>query len=104
MPADMTLSRRAVLTTIGLAAAAGGFAGVANAQPADPGDYHPQAQKQLTKAAAHYQDEPHDGKLCAACPYFIQPANCVVVEGTINTMGWCPMFTTFLPLDRGAHA
>jgi hypothetical protein len=104
MPANTTFSRRGLLTTIGAGAVAGGVARGAKAQQSDQPAYHPLAQKQLTKAAARYQDQPHDGKLCAACPYFIQPGSCVTVEGAINPSGWCPMFSEFSALDRGAHA
>jgi hypothetical protein len=80
------------------AAATGGGAVAAKAE-----DYKPQAQKKLTQAAARYQDHPKDNQACAACPYFVAPASCVLVEGEISAAGWCPMYTTFSPLDRGAH-
>jgi len=92
-----SLSRRAVVGSLG--AAACGLAAGASAQA-----YVPQKQKQLTKAAAHYQDTPKGDAACGGCPYFTQPNGCVVVEGEISPTGWCPMFTTFSPLDRGAHA
>ena len=31
------------------------------------------------------------------------PKSCVLVEGEISATGWCPIYTTFSPLDRGAH-
>jgi hypothetical protein len=73
------------------------------AAPAGAQEYKPQGQKKLTQAAARYQDRPKDTDNCAACPYFILPGSCVLVEGEISANGWCPMFTTFSPLDRGAH-
>jgi hypothetical protein len=97
MPRIGAMSRRAAVKTIG-AVAACGLAATAEAQ-----GYHPQAQTKLTKAAARYQDQPHGYELCGGCPYFIQPGSCVVVDGNISPNGWCPMFTTFSPLDRGAH-
>ncbi len=92
-------SRRAFIKTMGVVAAATcGSVAAAKAQ-----DYKPQGQKRLTKAAARYQDHPKDNESCAGCPYFIIPGSCVMVEGEISANGWCPIFTTFLPLDRGAH-
>jgi hypothetical protein len=83
-------SRRAFIKTIGAAAA--------GAQ-----DYKPQIQKKLTQAAARYQDHPKGSEICGSCPYFVSPKSCVVVEGEISATGWCPIYTTFSPLDRGAH-
>jgi hypothetical protein len=91
------LSRRAAVRTIGAAVAA--TCGLA----AKAQQYHPQDQTKLTQAAARYQDHPNADQVCAGCPYFISPSSCVMVEGQISPNGWCPMFTTFSPLDRGAH-
>ena len=92
-------SRRAFIKTMGVAAAAAcGTAVSAKAQ-----EYKPQAQKKLTQAAARYQDHPNGNDGCGSCPYFIFPKSCVVVEGDISPTGWCPIYTTFQPLDRGAH-
>jgi hypothetical protein len=92
-------SRRAFIKTMGVfAAATCGRAAAAKAQ-----DYKPQDQKQLTQAAARYQDHPKGNESCGACPFFVFPKSCVVVEGEISATGWCPMFTTLSPLDRGGH-
>jgi hypothetical protein len=91
------LSRRSAVKTI-VAAASCGLAASAEAQ-----EYQPQNQTKLTKDAARYQNQPHGYELCGGCPYFIQPGSCVVVDGQISPTGWCPMFTPFSPLDRGAH-
>jgi hypothetical protein len=80
------------------AAATCGAAAAAEAQ-----EYKPQDQKKLTQAAARYQDRPKDNESCAGCPYFVLPGGCVLVDGEISANGWCPMFTTFSPHDRGAH-
>jgi hypothetical protein len=80
------------------AAATCGRAAAATAQ-----EYKPQDQKKLTQAAARYQDHPKGNQSCAACPYFELPKGCILVEGEISPNGWCPIFTTFSPLDRGAH-
>jgi hypothetical protein len=93
-------SRRAFIKTMGVAAAATcGHAAALKAQ-----DYKPQQQKRLTQAAARYQDHPKGNESCASCPYFLIPKSCVLVEGDISANGWCPIYTTFAPLDRGGHA
>ena len=91
-------SRRAFIKTMGVAAAAACGPAAAKAQ-----DYKPQEQKKLTQAAARYQDHPKESESCGACPFFQFPKSCVVVEGEISATGWCPMFTTFSPHDRGGH-
>src|SRR5437660_1793131 len=93
-------SRRTFVKTMGAvtAAATCGCAAAAAAQ-----EYKPQDQKKLTQAAARYQDQPKGNESCAACPYFVLPKSCVLVEGDISPNGWCPIFTTFSSLDRGAH-
>jgi hypothetical protein len=94
-------SRRAFIKTMGGVAAA---ATCGSAVAAKAEDYKPQDQKKLTQAAARYQDRPKENESCASCPYFTLPGGCVLVEGEISPIGWCPMYTTFSPLDRGAHA
>ena len=94
-------SRRAFIKTVGVAAAA---ASCGRATTAQAEDYKPQDQKKLTQAAARYQDQPKGYESCGSCPYFVLPKSCVLVEGEISANGWCPMYTTFSPLDRGAHA
>ena len=93
-------SRRAFIKTMGVLAAATtcGRAAVAKAQ-----EYKPQEQKKLTQAAARYQAQAKGSESCGTCPYFVFPKSCVVVEGEISPSGWCPIYTTFSPLDRGAH-
>ncbi len=93
-------SRRAFIKTMGVAAAAAtcGHAASAKAQ-----EYKPQEQKKLTQAAARYQGTPKGNESCGVCPYFVFPKGCVVVEGEISPSGWCPIYTTFPPADRGAH-
>ena len=94
-------SRRAFFKTMGAVAAA---ATCSAAAPAKAQDYKPQDQKKLTQAAARYQDHPKGNEICATCPYFISPKSCALVEGEISPSGWCPIYTTFSPLDRGGHA
>jgi hypothetical protein len=97
---DTGSSRRAFIRTMSVVAAAVTCGRAASAQAQD---YKPQDQKKLTQAAARYQDHPRDTDNCAACPYFVLPGSCVLVEGEISANGWCPMYTAFSPLDRGAH-
>jgi hypothetical protein len=93
-------SRRAFIKTIGaVTAAACGRAAIAEAQ-----DYEAQDQRKLTQTAARYQDHPKENQSCGNCPYFVFPQTCVVVEGEVSALGWCPMYTTFSPHDRGGHA
>jgi len=93
-------SRRAFIKTMGVVAAA---ATSGRAEAAKAEEYKPQDQKKLTQTAARYQDRPKENESCASCPYFVLPGSCVLVEGEISANGWCPMYTTFSPLDRGAH-
>ena len=99
MPTSET-SRRAFIKIVAVTAAAS--CGRATASKAQ--DYQPQEQKKLTQAAARYQDHPKGNESCGSCPYFILPNSCVLVEGEISAAGWCPIYTTFSPLDRGGHA
>jgi hypothetical protein len=99
MPASNS-SRRAFIKTMAVAAAATCGGGVA----AQAEDYKPQVQKKLTQAAARYQDHPKGSESCGSCPYVVAPNSCVAVEGEISPAGWCPIYTTFSPLDRGGHA
>jgi len=93
-------SRRAFIKTMGVAAAA---ATCVRAASAKAQEYKPQEQKKLTQAAARYQAQAKGNESCGTCPYFVFPKSCVVVEGEISPSGWCPIYTTFSPLDRGAH-
>lgn len=91
-------SRRAFIKTMGVVAAAATCARAASAQ-----EYKPQAQKKLSQTAARYQATPKGNESCGTCPYFEFPRSCVVVEGEVSVNGWCPIYTAFLPGDRGAH-
>jgi hypothetical protein len=97
MPASGS-SRRTFIKTVGAVAAAAACDGAARAQ-----EYKPQAQKKLSQAAARYQATPKGNESCGTCPYFEFPKSCVVVEGEVSPSGWCPIYTAFSPLDRGAH-
>jgi len=51
------------------------------------------AQAKVSKEAAHYQDTPKDGMICADCRNFRPPNACQLVEGTISTDGWCSFYS-----------
>lgn len=93
-------SRRTFIKTLGVAAAA---ATCGRAASAEAQEYKPQEQKKLTQVAARYQSQPKGNESCGTCPYFQFPKSCVVVEGEVSVSGWCPIYTPFSPLDRGAH-
>src|SRR5580765_7366503 len=93
-------SRRAFIKLMGVAAAGATCGGAASVRAQE---YKPQEQKKLSQMAAHYQTMPKGNESCGTCPYFQFPKSCVVVEGEISVSGWCPIYTTFQPLDRGAH-
>ena len=101
MPTSGSSRRAFIKRTMGVVAAAAATCGRAAAAKAQ--DYKPQDQKKLTQAAARYQDQPKGNESCATCPYFVLPKSCVLVEGEISPGGWCPIYTMFSPLDRGAH-
>lgn len=50
------------------------------------------ATNKLTKAQAHYQDQPKGDQKCSNCRNFIAPNACAVVEGTISPQGWCVLW------------
>jgi hypothetical protein len=99
MPTTDKMSRRAAVSRI--AAATIATCGLSRQTSAQ--DYRPQDQAKLTKAAARYQDQPRSNQSCASCPYFVIPNGCAVVLGDVSPNGWCPMYTQFSPMDRGAH-
>ena len=52
-----------------------------------------EAMDKVSKKLASYQDEPKGkSSMCATCKYFMAPASCLVVEGTISPQGWCQRF------------
>jgi hypothetical protein len=50
------------------------------------------AQAKTSKKVAKYQDHPNKGKSCSMCNYFLKPASCQLVAGTIYPTGWCSFF------------
>ncbi len=68
-------------------------------------------QEKVTKTVAHYQDQPHDGKMCGMCKHFIpsggaaghgmmghmgpgmmKEGTCQVVQGRISPKGYCILY------------
>ena len=69
--------------------------------------------KKTTKESVHYQDRPNAGKMCGMCKFFIPQGGvaghgmmggmmgpgmmadgtCQLVEGNINPMGYCILYT-----------
>ena len=78
-----SLSRRAVLKTLGLTGA--GIVAALAALPAA-------AAQKLTKQVAKYQDHPHGIQRCEICLQFEPPNRCKLVAGDISPKGWCQFF------------
>jgi hypothetical protein len=78
-----SVSRRALLGRVGLAAAAA----LIPAQRAPA-----QQQQKVSKTEAKYQDQPKGPQRCEICVNFRPPDQCQFVEGTISKRGWCQFF------------
>jgi len=48
--------------------------------------------KQISQAAARYQDHPRGGLSCVGCTFFRRPRSCQVVAGDVSPNGWCRLF------------
>ena len=46
----------------------------------------------MSQKAAHYQDDPKNGKDCAGCKIFEPPHGCKLVDGNISPKGWCMLW------------
>ncbi len=78
-------SRRRLLRSVLLGAAAGLAPRAFAAAPAEP-------KAKLSRQDALYQDDPKDMQNCAMCTLFLPPSGCKVVEGTVSPNGWCRLF------------
>lgn len=82
---DKPATRRSALKTCLGLLAVGGAASLAG-----------QARAQSAKAAPSsvaYQTKPSNGQQCSGCAYFIAPAACQLVSGTISPSGWCQLYS-----------
>ena len=52
------------------------------------------ASAKMSKQAADYQDQPHDGEVCSACCMFVpgNPDQCTMIGGVISPHGWCKLW------------
>ena len=71
-------TRRAFIGAVGI----GLWAGAATAAE----------QRLLTKAEAHYQDQPKDIRRCATCLLFVSPDACKALIGKVSPDGWCDLY------------
>jgi len=84
------IKRREVLTRgVGLAGVS--LLGIVISAPS-------RAAEKSSKAALLYQSHPHDGQHCGDCKYFSagsgpNSGSCALVEGTIDSNGWCMAFS-----------
>jgi len=57
------------------------------------------AAEKSSKASLLYQNHPHDGQHCGNCKYFTagtgdsNAGTCALVEGPIDSNGWCMAFS-----------
>jgi hypothetical protein len=80
------VNRRHLLRRAALAAALGAVAPAVRADdtPAS-GGWH-----KFSKQVAGYRDRDTGGpESCGMCHYFLDPDQCVIVEGPISPRGWC---------------
>jgi len=66
--------------------------GLAAAPAARADDAPPANQAKIPQADAQYQNTPKGMFSCGVCTFFIKPASCKVVAGTISPTGWCKLF------------
>lgn len=87
-----TLSRRDVLgTAIGAAAVA--VTGVSSANAVEEIEGHYNHKFKMTQESVHYYDKGVPGsQICAGCHYYIDPTECIVVEGYVSPYGWCDYY------------
>jgi hypothetical protein len=48
----------------------------------------------VSQASVHYVDKGATGgaQVCATCHYFVDPTECLVVEGFVSPRGWCDFY------------
>lgn len=52
------------------------------------------AYAKVPKQSVSYRETPNGGNSCSICANFVAPSSCLLVEGAINTDGWCGLFKT----------
>lgn len=55
------------------------------------------AEEKMSQKDAEYRPTPKNGQSCATCQYFIAPAACKLVKGTISPQGWCDFYGSKTP-------
>jgi hypothetical protein len=85
-PHRLDLSRRRLLRSATLAAAAGAFAAVtATGSTAF-------ADTKFSQAMAKYQATPKGAARCDNCSQFSAPSSCKVVASPVAAAGWCALY------------
>lgn len=51
------------------------------------------AEAKMAQTAVAYQETPKDGKQCDGCNFFVAPNACKLVDGDINPMGYCKLWS-----------
>lgn len=51
------------------------------------------AEAKMAQTAVAYQETPKDGKQCDGCNFFVAPNSCKLVDGEINPMGYCKLWS-----------
>ena len=76
------MHRRRFLQRSIIAAAAAGLVREVNAAPA-------KSFKASKKAAGYVDRDKPASQMCVMCGFYIDPIDCVVVEGPVSPWGWC---------------
>lgn len=84
------VGRRALLRRAALLAAASPLLAVAATSGA-------LADEKMSQKDAEYRTTPKNGQSCSACQYFLAPASCKLVKGTISPQGWCDFWGSKTP-------
>jgi hypothetical protein len=93
-PTHPCLARRRLLRGVALAAGVGGavlpLAAARADDPSSPAAPAGSGWHKFSKKVAGYVDRDRGGpESCGMCHYFLDPDQCVIVEGPISPRGWC---------------
>ena len=50
------------------------------------------AQSKIAPKLVQYQEKPKGPQECDNCLHFVAPSSCKMVEGKINSKGWCQLY------------